>query len=145
MAVEHNNKSNKKEEKMKTQELRKVDKQLTRGLLDIIVLELLRSEAMHGYKIITAIRRNFGAYFGPSTIYPFLNEMQEKGYITSQWETKHDRPRKVYTITSEGKNMLTGIEQSFSTIVSRLSRMGLNRLHTISTPNNTMSNQIGMK
>ena len=79
---------------MKTQELRKVDKQLTRGLLDIIVLELLRSEAMHGYKIITSIRRNFGAYFGPSTIYPFLTELQEKGYITSQWDTKHDRPEK---------------------------------------------------
>ena len=146
MVVEHNDKRSKKEgKKMKTQELRKVDKQLTRGLLDIIVLELLRSEAMHGYKIITAIRRNFGAYFGPSTIYPFLNELQEKGYITSQWDTNHDRPRKVYTITSEGKNMLTGIEQSFSTIVSRLSRMGLNRLHTINSPNNTMINQIGIK
>jgi DNA-binding PadR family transcriptional regulator len=130
---------------MNTQELRKVDKQLTRGLLDIIVLELLRSEAMHGYKIITAIRRNFGAYFGPSTIYPFLSELQDKGYITSQWDTKHERPRKVYTITSEGKNMLTGIEQSFSTIVSRISRMGMTRLRTISTPNNAMINQVGIK
>jgi PadR family transcriptional regulator PadR len=130
---------------MKTQELRKVDKQLTRGLLDIIVLELLRSEAMHGYKVITAIRRNFGAYFGPSTIYPFLAELQEKGYIKSQWDTNHDRPRKVYTITPEGKNMLTGIEQSFSTIVSRLSRMGMTRLYTMSTPTNTMINQIGLR
>ena len=130
---------------MKTQEHRKVDKQLTRGLLDIIVLELLRSEAMHGYKVITAIRRNFGAYFGPSTIYPFLAELQEKGYIKSQWDTNHDRPRKVYTITPEGKNMLTGIEQSFSTIVSRLSRMGMTRLHTMSTPTNTMINQVGLR
>ena len=130
---------------MKTQELRKVDKQLTRGLLDIIVLELLRSEAMHGYKVITTIRRNFGAYFGPSTIYPFLAELQEKGYIQSQWDTNHERPRKVYTITPEGKNMLTGIEQSFSTIVSRLSRMGMTRLHTMSTPTNTMINQVGLR
>ena len=130
---------------MTAQELRKIDKQLTRGLLDIIVLELLRSEPMHGYKIITSIRRNFGAYFGPSTIYPFLNELQEKGYITSQWNTHHDRPRKVYTLTSEGHNILNGIEQSFSTICSRLSRMGLNKLHTISTPNKTMINQVGIK
>ena len=130
---------------MKTQELRKVDKQLTRGLLDIIVLELLRSEAMHGYKIITSIRRNFGAYFGPSTIYPFLTELQEKGYITSKWDTNHDRPRKVYTLTSEGNSMLTGIEQSFSTIVSRLSRIGMNRLHPISTPHKAMINLVGVK
>ena len=130
---------------MKTQELRKVDKQLTRGLLDIIVLEFLRSEGMHGYKIITLIRKNFGAYFGPSTIYPFLTDLQEKGYITSQWDTKYDRPRKVYTITSEGHNMLTGIELSFSTIVSRLNRMGMNKLHTINTPNSALINQVGMK
>jgi len=130
---------------MNTQELRKADKQLTRGLLDIIVLELLRSEAMHGYKIITAIRKNFGAYFGPSTIYPFLNELQEKGYIKSQWNTNYDRPRKVYTLTSEGLNILNGIEHSFSTICSRLNRMGMNKLHTISTPNNAMINQVGMK
>ena len=126
-------------------ELRKVDKKLTRGLLDIIVLELLRSEPMHGYKIITSIRKNFGAYFGPSTIYPFLTELQEKGFITSQWDTKYDRPRKVYTLTSEGHNILTGIEQSFSTIVSRLSRIAMNRLHTINTPNYSMTNLVGMK
>ncbi|MEJ2272502.1 MAG: PadR family transcriptional regulator [Candidatus Bathyarchaeota archaeon] len=130
---------------MNPRELKKADKQLTRGLLDIIVLELLRKESMHGYKVITTIRKNFGAYFGPSTIYPFLAELQEKGYITSKWDTNHDRPRKVFSITAEGKNLLTGIEQSFSFICSRLNSMGLQRLPTITAPNNTISNQIRLQ
>ena len=49
-------------------EMRKINKQMTKGLLDIIVLSLLRSKSMHGYKIITSIRKNFGVYFGPSTV-----------------------------------------------------------------------------
>ena len=128
---------------MNPREIKKANKQLTRGLLDIIILELLQKEDMHGYKVITQIRKNFGAYFGPSTIYPFLAELQEKGYITSQWDTNHDRPRKVFSLTTEGKSMLTGIEQSFSFICTRLNNMGLKRLPTITTPNYSIPNQPG--
>ena len=129
---------------MNPREIKKANKQLTRGLLDIIILELLQKEDMHGYKVITQIRKNFGAYFGPSTIYPFLAELQEKGYITSQWDTNHDRPRKVFSLTTEGKTMLTGIEQSFSFICTRLNNMGLKRLPTITTPNHSIPNQPGI-
>jgi len=126
---------------MNPREMKKANKQLTRGLLDIIILELLQKEDMHGYKVITQIRKNFGAYFGPSTIYPFLAELQEKGYITSQWDTNHDRPRKVFSLTTEGKSMLTGIEQSFLFICTRLNNMGLNRLPSMTAPSYSISNQ----
>ena len=129
---------------MNPRELKKVDKQLTRGLLDIIVLELLRFEPMHGYKIIIKIRKNFGTYFGPSTIYPFLKELEEKKYIKSHWDTNHDRPRKVFSLTPEGNNILTGIEQSFTTICSQLNRMGMHKIPTIRAQSNISINQIKM-
>jgi len=101
---------------------------------------------MHGYKIITSIRRNFGVYFGPSTIYPYLNNLQEKGYIKSQWNMNADRPRKVYSLTPEGSNILTGAEHSFNSICSRLSRMGMSKLSSINgIRNNVMSDQVGMR
>jgi len=128
------------------QELKKVKKQFTKGLLDIVVLSLLRSESMHGYKIITSIRRNFGVYFGPSTIYPYLNNLQEKGYIKSQWNTNNDRARKVYSLTPEGSNILTGAEHSFNSICSQLGRMGMSKLSSINgIRNNVMSDQVGMR
>jgi len=127
-------------------ELKKVDKQLTKGLLDIVVLGFLRSESMHGYKIITSIRRSFGVYFGPSTIYPYLNDLEEKGYIKSQWDINNDRPRKVYSLTPEGSNILTGAEQSFNSICLRLSRMGMSRLPSINdNRNNAIIDQVGMQ
>jgi PadR family transcriptional regulator PadR len=148
MIVEQNNNRNKAEEgiKLNPQEFKKVEKQFTKGLLDIVILSLLRSESMHGYKIIKSIRRGFGVYFGPSTIYPYLNDLKEKGYIKSQWDTNNDRPRKVYSLTPEGSSILTGAEQSFNSICSRLSRMGMSRLpFNNNIRNNVMSDQVGMQ
>lgn len=65
---------------------------LMKGLLDIIILQFLNDEPMHGYQIITKIRKNFGVYFGPSTIYPLLNTLEKKGYVSGTWDMSHDRP-----------------------------------------------------
>jgi PadR family transcriptional regulator PadR len=102
--------------------MKKVEKDLTKGLLDIVVLGYLRSKPMHGYKIIQSIRQNFGIYFGPSTIYPYLKDLEKSGYIKSEWAMNSDRPRKVYHITSEGRGLLTGCEQSFKFICSKLNK-----------------------
>jgi DNA-binding PadR family transcriptional regulator len=49
-----------------------------KGLLDLIVLQFLSSQPMHGYQVITIIRKTFGVYFGSSTIYPLLNNLEKK-------------------------------------------------------------------
>ena len=110
------------------QKLREVQIKLMRGLLDLVILQFLSVEPMHGYCIITSIRRNFGVYFGPSTIYPLLGVLEEKGYIKSQWNLNSDRPRKVYSLTPEGSNLLNGTEESLNHICRRLSSIGLNRI-----------------
>ena len=51
---------------------------LTKGLLDMIVLQYLEKESMHGYQLISKIRKGFGVYFGASTIYPLLGNAREK-------------------------------------------------------------------
>jgi len=108
--------------------LREVQIKLMRGLLDLVILQFLNVNPMHGYSIITSIRRNFGVYFGPSTIYPLLGTLEEKGYIKSQWNLNNDRPRKVYSLTPEGSNLLNGTEESLNHICRRLTSIGLNRI-----------------
>jgi PadR family transcriptional regulator PadR len=110
------------------QKLREVQTKLMRGLLDLVILQFLNAKPMHGYSIITSIRRNFGVYFGPSTIYPLLGTMEEKGYIKSQWDLNNDRPRKVYSLTPEGSSLLNGSEESLNHICRKLNTIGLNRL-----------------
>jgi PadR family transcriptional regulator, regulatory protein PadR len=99
---------------------KEVQTKLTKGLLDLIVLELLDSQPMHGYQIITKIRKNYGVYFGPSTVYPLLASLEKKGQVESKWNMKSQRPRKVYELTSRGKNILEFTENSLNLICHKI-------------------------
>ncbi len=93
---------------------------LTKSLLDMIILQYLEKESMHGYQLITKIRKGFGVYFGASTIYPLLGTLEKKGYLKSIWNMKTERPRKVYELTNEGKNLLSLTESSLNLICKNM-------------------------
>ena len=54
---------------MKNNYQKEVQTKLTKGLLDMIILQYLDHESMHGYQLIIKIRKGFGVNFGASTIY----------------------------------------------------------------------------
>jgi PadR family transcriptional regulator PadR len=99
---------------------KEVQVKLTKGLLDMIVLQFLDEQPMHGYQIISKIRKSFGVYFGPSTVYPLLSSLEKKGYVSSYWNMESERPRKVYKLTSEGQNLLNFTENSLNLIVKTI-------------------------
>lgn len=100
---------------------KEVQVKLMKGLLGLIILQFLSTEPMHGYQIITQIRKFFGVYFGPSTIYPLLGTLEEKGHVSSEWNMTSERPRKVYKLTSEGQSMLNFTEDSLNIICRKIS------------------------
>jgi len=99
---------------------KEVQVKLAKGLLDLIVLQFLSTQPMHGYQIITKIRKNFGVYFGPSTIYPLLATLEKKGYVNSQWNMNNERPRKTYNLTTEGQTMLNFTENSLNLLCQKI-------------------------
>jgi PadR family transcriptional regulator PadR len=103
---------------------REVQTKLAKGLLDLIVMQFLDSQPMHGYQIITKIRRGFGVYFGPSTVYPLLASLEKKGHVVSSWNMESERPRKVYELTSQGKNMLDFTENSLNLLRKKMASDG---------------------
>ena len=105
-----------------TNQQKEAQTKLTKGLLDMIVLQLLRNMPMHGYQIITSIRRSFGVYFGPSTVYPMLNTLEKRGQVKSEWYMANGRPRKIYRLTTEGQSLLSFAEGSLILICRTLSR-----------------------
>ena len=107
---------------------KEIQTKLAKGLLDMITLQLLNSQPMHGYEIITKIRKNFGVYFGPSTVYPMLNKLEKQRYIKSQWEMSSERPKKVYRLTSDGQAMLNFSENSLNMMCRRISIINLTDL-----------------
>jgi PadR family transcriptional regulator PadR len=106
---------------------KEVQAKLAKGLLDLIVLQFLSAQPMHGYQIITKIRKGFGVYFGPSTIYPLLATLEKKGFVNSEWNMSNERPRKIYKLTNEGQTMLNFTENSLNLLCQKIG--------TNSTPN----------
>ena len=114
-------------ERMKMNNVKEVQVKLMKGLLDLIVLQFLSNQPMHGYQIITKIRKTFGVYFGPSTIYPLLNTLERSGYVKSEWDMSNERPRKVYKLTAEGRNLLNFTEDSLNFICKKIGTVGIQR------------------
>jgi PadR family transcriptional regulator PadR len=100
---------------------KEVSNKLMKGLLDLIILQFLSTQPMHGYQIIMKIRKSFGVYFGPSTVYPLLNTLERKGFVNSVWNMNSDRPRKVYSLTANGQNLLNFTEESLNLICRKIS------------------------
>jgi len=99
-------------------ELRSLQMQKLRGLLDYLVLRLLKNQSMHGYGILSAVKELYGYYPAPSTLYPLLSSFEKKGYLESRFEFRNGRPRRVYDITSEGKIALYFVEDLLNHVMS---------------------------
>lgn len=99
---------------------KEIQAKLARNLLDPIMLQYLERKSMHGYELIAKIRKEYGIYLGPSTVYPLLNQLEKKGYVKSAWNMTGDRPKKEYTLTVEGKHLLKLTEDSLNLICRSL-------------------------
>ena len=119
--------------------MRKLRESLLKGILPLAVLHLIDKQPMHGYQIITAFRKAFGVYFGASTIYPLLCNLEKKGYLKSEWNFSSARPRKIYELTNEGKRYLEQGRTELGYIASTLALLQQQEIiknwlvHTIAT------------
>lgn len=73
------------------------------------LLMLLREDASHGYNLVDELQR-FGFAQGTvnaSVVYRALRDMEEQGWVASQWDTSGTGPpRRVYDVTPSGKAYL---------------------------------------
>jgi len=79
---------------------------MTRNLLDIQILRLVQAQPMWGYKIKKVVEALFGVKLRHGALYPLLNELEQKGFLTSEKQKQGGRTRKVYTITRKGKQYI---------------------------------------
>ena len=75
---------------------------ITRNFRDILVLRLILTEPMWGYKIIKKTEKLFGIKLRHGALYPLLNSLEDKKYIKSTKIAEGGRVRKVYEITQKG-------------------------------------------
>jgi len=87
-------------------EQKEIKTRLVKCLLELVILQLFNEKEMHGYQIIKEIRKEYGVYFGPSTIYPLLNSLEKRKLVRGKWEMHKNRPRKTHQLSAYGRNQL---------------------------------------
>jgi len=77
--------------------------------LEPCLLLLLHCHEAHGYELLEGLNP-FGFGQDPvdsSTVYRFLRDMEERGFITSRWDTGGAGPaRRLYRLTEDGDRYL---------------------------------------
>jgi DNA-binding PadR family transcriptional regulator len=99
--------------------MKKFRESVVKALLPHIVLQEASKQPIHGYGLISLLRRRYGVYFGASTVYPVLCELERQGLIQSRWEFNGEKPRKVYTLTMRGLQSL----QQTSYVLAHVNRL----------------------
>ncbi len=98
----------------------KYERQMKKGVLDMLVLRLLRSEAKYGYQIIQELKEKSRETFllKDGTLYPILYRLEDDGLVVSRWSSAVGKqvPRKYYEITEEGIKALEKIEDVWQRI-----------------------------
>jgi PadR family transcriptional regulator PadR len=85
---------------------KRIVQRIIKNMLDIQLLRMVQAQPLWGYKIKKKVETNFHIKLRHGALYPMLNSLEQKGFLTSQRQTKSGRARKVYTITTNGKEYL---------------------------------------
>lgn len=103
----------------------KISKDLIKGSTSMLVLSVLKSDDLYGYKIIKQIETLSENVFvlKEGTIYPILHALEEENLLESYWENDGSRKRKYYHITKKGLKQLKEKQQEwqiYSTSVTKV-------------------------
>lgn len=80
-----------------------------RGTLDLLVLKTLTLEPMHGWGISQRIQQLSTGVLdvNQGSLYPALQRLEVRGWITSDWRTtENNRRAKYYRLTASGRRAL---------------------------------------
>ena len=96
------------------------------GTLDLLILRVLRHEAMHGWGISQEIQRvsRDVLQVNQGSLYPALRRLEERGWISATWGTsENNRRARFYELTASGKRQLADETASWEQFVAAVSRV----------------------
>ena len=79
--------------------------ELRRGAVSLAVLTLIQEGIVYGYDIMKELGKEEldMCQVEPSTLYPLLRRMEERGILEGRWSDASGKRRRVYFVTKEGK------------------------------------------
>jgi DNA-binding PadR family transcriptional regulator len=95
--------------------------ELRRGTVILCVLAKLR-EPTYGYSLIADLSET-GIAIEANTLYPLLRRLEAQGLLESLWNTEGTKPRKYYTTTALGQEVLSALKKHWQNTVQSMNRI----------------------
>jgi PadR family transcriptional regulator PadR len=100
--------------------------ELLPGTLEMLILKTLSHGPLHGYGIAQFIHQRSQDILQveEGSLYPALQRMQVKGWVTSEWrQSANNRRARFYKLTPAGRKQL-GVEvENFDQIIEAIARV----------------------
>ena len=91
--------------------------QARKGLLDLCILRVLSEREYYGYELVKTLVDVPGLGLSEGTLYPLLSRLRVQGLVNTRLEESSEGPaRKYYTLTREGRRVLTLMEEYMDTL-----------------------------
>ncbi len=100
-----------------------VDK--VKGHLDLLLLAVLSTEPGHGYAVINQLRERTDGLLDltEGAVYPALHRLEDLGLLTSEWYPVNGRRRRLYRLTSSGRNALAQQRTEWQSLTRAISNV----------------------
>jgi len=99
--------------------------QLRKGIVELMILNLVRNEALYGYAIVRELKERGGLVAGEGTVYPVLRRLEADGLVSSAWSDEGPAgPRKYYRITAEGRAFRERALTEWETVAGAMDELG---------------------
>ncbi len=82
------------------------------------ILTILYEGPAHGYSIISQFKKRVKKEISPSLVYPFLQQLEEKGLVTHTIKPVGEKERKIFELTKEGRELCTSLFKRFAQLVA---------------------------
>lgn len=93
----------------------KYERQLKKGVLEIVVLQLLSQKKMYGYQLIIELKEMSHGMLAmkEGTLYPILYRLEDDELVKSEWSHANGKElsKKYYQITEKGRTTLKDLKQ----------------------------------
>jgi transcriptional regulator len=96
------------------------------GTLDLLMLRALQRGPLHGYGIADRLKQvsEDVLQVGESSLYPALQRLLLKGWVTAEWgASENNRRARYYTLTSAGRKRLAAERREFERLIGAIRRV----------------------
>ena len=97
--------------------------ELRRGTSSLACLALLAVQSDYGYSLIGRLA-SLGFEVEANTLYPLLRRLDKQGLLTFAWDTTEARPRKIYSTSPDGLDLLREMREDWARLTQALDQIG---------------------